>query len=166
MIDPGDLIFVRPSKGDFVGRLVASKTNGPFSHVRFVVNSAYVLESLVPSGITLSNLSAEPRPEDMAHVGHTLEKERLNHALAWGEGLAGHARYGGLDILADIVSVVLPQQLGGRTPFLIAASQYDCSDFATRMLMLAGYMWLPDPLYMDPSRISPNALARALGVIA
>lgn len=164
VVGPGDVIFVPPTTGDEAGQLVALKTHGPFCHVQIAYTQNFVLEALTHSGVTLN--ARVPLPsERVAAVGATLDTARLTHALRWGYGLVGHTGYSWYDIAVDILNIALPRGVGSRTPFLIAPSQYDCSDFVTRMLALAGYMWLPDELFMNPSRVSPNDLARALGVL-
>ena len=159
----GDIIFVRPDPGDWAGRLVAHATGGPYCHVRIRLSLGEVVEALA-RGVCRDALVAEPDPSDVAAVGAGLEQERRNHALGWLLMQVGK-EYSVLDLVADGVELLLPQRLGSRTPFLVAPSHYDCSELATRFLLLAGYEWLPNRLAMDPQRVSPNALARALGVL-
>ncbi len=160
---PGDLIFVR--QNDWSGQLIAQETRGPYSHVQIVVSATAVIEAL-PRGITRTSLTSDtlPAPADVAPTGRRLAVDRRAHALGWLASQVGQG-YGWLDLLGDVVGILLPPQLGGRTPLLVAPSRYDCSDLATRFLVLAGHKWLPDALAMDPARVSPNDLARATGVL-
>lgn len=157
----GDIVFVRGA--DWSARLIERATNGPYSHVQVAISAFEVVEAL-PEGITRSFVHLPPDPADVAAVGGHLQVDRRAHALAWLIQQVGRS-YGWADIAADALQALLPPALGSRTPFLIAPSSFDCSDLATRFLLLAGHKWLPDELVMDSSRVSPNSLARALGVL-
>lgn len=159
----GDLIFCRPEPGDWMGALVARATAGPYCHVQVRISQFEVVEALA-QGVKRDTLAAEPDAADVAHVGETLDADRLIHAFSWLLAQVGRA-YGWLDIAADALRALLPARLGSRTPFLVAPRRYDCSQLATLWLLLAGYEWLPDELAMDSARVSPNDLARALGVL-
>lgn len=161
---PGDLIFVRPGPDDRAGQIVARATNGPFCHVRVRFSSDEVVEALA-NGVTRAFIHPpEPDPADCAATGALLDADGLQHGRAW---LLDNLRdsYGWLDIALDALGMLLPPQLGSRTPFLVAPRSLDCSDLAVRFLIHSGYRWLPDDLVDCPERVSPNSLARALGVI-
>jgi hypothetical protein len=143
---------------------VAQATGGPYCHVQVRLSQYEVVEALTRHGVARDTLESEPDPADVAAVGGGLAVERVAHALTWLLAQVGQD-YGWLDILGDAVGVLLPRRVGSRTPLLVAPSRYDCSDLAARFLLLAGYEWLPDEIAMDTSRVSPNALARALGVL-
>lgn len=162
-IDMGDLIFVRPAgPRDWMGQLVAQATDGPYSHVQIRISHFEVIEAL-GRGICRDTLAQEPDPADVAKVGGTLPLERLATAMQWLLDQVGDT-YSLLDIAADGLQLALPKALGSRTPFLIAPSSYDCSHLAGTFIVSAGYP-LPPALIADLPRVSPNALARALGVL-
>lgn len=162
-VEGGDIVFVRPDPSDWIGRLIAHATNGPYCHVRVAISHFEVIEAL-PTGIARTTLAHNPDPADVAAVGDALEMVRLSHALVWLMKQVNDG-YGFLDIAADIVKALLPQRLGSRTPFLIAPRSFDCSQLGAAFLLLAGFEWLPDEIVLDAARCSPNDLARALGVL-
>lgn len=164
---PGDLIFCRALKGDWIGGLVARLTHGPYCHVRVVTASGpggvRVIEAL-PIGIVRTPLYLLPDPADVAPTGAHMATIGLAAGQRWLALQVGRG-YGFADILDDIWQAILPRWLGSRTPFLVAPHTFDCSDLATRFLLHAGYYALPDAMVDDPTRVSPNDLARALGLI-
>lgn len=159
----GDIIFVRPAADDRVGQLVARATNGPYCHCRVRFASDEVVEALT-SGVTRGFIHIEPDSADCAPTGATLDADGLTHGRAW---LLAQLRdeYSYWDIAANVLGMLLPPQLGSRTPFLVRPRSFDCSDLGVRFLMHAGYRWLPDALMDAPEKASPNDLARALSVI-
>jgi hypothetical protein len=159
----GDIVFVRPDPRDWAGAVVARLTGGPYAHVQIRLNHYEVVEAL-SRGVVRDALAAEPDAADVAAVGGGLESARLAHALTWLLAQVG-AEYSGWDIAADALKALLPRTLGARTPFLVAPRTFDCSQLAAEFLMQAGYEWLPDAITLDPARVSPNDLARALGVL-
>jgi hypothetical protein len=160
----GDLIFVKPGPGDWVGGLVARGTHGPYCHVRVAISEYEVIEAL-PRGVArVAYDAAEIDPADVAHTGATLAPLRQAHALATLARQVGQG-YGWLDDLYDALGVLTPRALRSRTPFLIAPSRFNCSDLATLFLIEAGYQWLPDAMTLNPRAVSPNDLARALSLI-
>jgi len=154
----GDILFYFPHT--WTGELVARATDGPFSHCGIAVAPHVSVEALGRGITAVSN----PVPDQVASVGLTLAADRHRYARKFLFGMVGKP-YGVLDIAADVLKAVLPQSLGSRTPFLVSPSALDCSDLATRFLLLAGYRWLPVEMAMDTTRVSPNDLARALGLI-
>lgn len=161
----GDIVFVRPTIDDWTGALIAEATRGPYSHVRVAISSREVIEAL-PTGIARSLVGDMDQPHvvDVATTGSHLQVDRRAHALAWLIRQKGDP-YNWFAIGADTLGIILPQRLGSRTPFLVAPSRYDCSELAARFLTHAGYKWLPDAMADYPTRVSPNDLARALGVL-
>ena len=159
----GDLIFVRPTgPGDWMGSLVARATDGPYCHVQIRISHFEVIEAL-GRGICRDTLASEPDPADVARVGGSLPLERMATAMNWLLNQVND-RYGVFDIVADALQLALPKALGSRTPFLVAPSSYDCSHLAATFISGTGYP-LPLDLIADLPRVSPNALARALGVL-
>lgn len=163
-ITAGDLIFVRPQPSDRAGQIIAEATGGPYSHVQVATSCAFVVEA-IERGVVRSYIQIPPPPADVASIGRGLDGVRLAHARTWALAQVDKTRYSGWDIAADVLLTFLPKRLGSRTPFLVAPSTLDCSELACRFLMWAGYMWLPDALAMAPQTSSPNALARAVGVL-
>lgn len=159
----GDLIFVRPAPDDWIGELVARATDGPYCHVRIRISAYEVVEALT-SGIARTTLASASDPADVAASGAHLQVNRTAHALAWLLRCVGR-QYGWYSIAADALGFLLPKTLGSRTPFLVAPHRFDCSELAVRYLTYAGYCWLPDEMTDTPETVSPNALARALGVL-
>jgi hypothetical protein len=162
-VTAGDLIFIRPQPSDRAGQLIAETTGGPFCHVQVAISSTQVVEA-IERGVVQSFIQVPPPAADVASIGRGLDGARLAHARTWLLAQVGH-EYGWLDIAADVLSALLPKRLGSRTPFLVLPSHMDCSELACRFAVLAGYMWLPDTLAMSPETSSPNAIARALGVL-
>lgn len=161
----GDLIFVRPATDDRVGQLVARATNGVYSHVRIRISADEVVEAL-PSGIVRRFLQPPlPDATDCAPTGAGLDAARVGTMLVWlVQQVAGDDGYSWWDIAADALKALLPPALGSRTPFLIQPSRFDCSALAAVAIVAAGYPLAP-ALIADIARISPNDLARALGVL-
>lgn len=163
-VTAGDIIFVRPAANDRVGQLIAEATGGLYSHCQVVISSTQVVEA-VERGVVESWIQVPPPAADVASIGRSLEGPRLAHARGWALDQVDQTQYSALDIVADVLLTFLPRRLGARTPFLVAPSTLDCSELACRFLVWAGYMWLPPELAMQPQTSSPNALARALGVL-
>lgn len=163
-VTAGDLIFVRPDPGDWVGQMVARATGGLYCHVRIVVSAYEVIEAL-PQGISRGVYTAATLDlADVALTGHTLNPQRQTHALKTLAGLIGQG-YGWLDDVYDGLGVLLPRALRSRTPFLISPRRYNCSGLAATFLNESGYQWLPDEMLLDPRAVSPNDLARALNIL-
>jgi hypothetical protein len=97
-ITAGDLLFVKPAAGDWVSRMVADGTNGPYSHVCIVISAYEVIQAL-PRGISRGFYDpAAIDAADVARTGHTLNPQRQTHAIATLVKLIGHG-YGWLDDL-------------------------------------------------------------------
>lgn len=190
--EPGDIILYRaqpgaPWPGNLIdAAIVAGTSEGDpracYVHCGVVerveraadggVAQITTIEALSQRGVTRVTFPLYPAPDAdttpapfmFAHIACELEPLRIAHGLAWLGRMVG-ARYGWLDIAADVARALLPRRLGSRTPFLVAPSRFDCSDVTCRYLLLAGYEWLPDAAVSAPSWQSPNDIARMLGVI-
>lgn len=160
----GDLIFVRPQPHDTAGQLIAEATGGPFCHVQVAISSTSVVEA-IERGVVESFIQIAPPAADVASIGRGLEGARLAHARGWALDQVDKTQYSGWDIAIDALLTLLPKRLGSRTPFLVAPSTLDCAELCVRFCVLAGFMWLPNAMAMTPQTSSPNALARALGVL-
>lgn len=153
----GDILFYHGSDAfpDWAVRHFTGDDSG-FCHVAVAVSATAMVEA-VGRGICQSPLRT---PDAVATTGAWLRGAGLQRGLAFLASEVGK-RYGWLDILGDAVGVLLPV----RTPVLIAPSQFDCSALATEFLLTAGWAALPLKLALDPHRVSPNTLARALGIL-
>ena len=186
-VQPGDIILYPAQPGSWIDRLIVDATaqgnpDAVYSHCGIVERvdvspgdgavQITTIEALSGgiSRVTFPYLPDVPdtagvsRAHVYAHIAQDMEPLRIAHALTWLGRTVG-AGYSWLDIAADAVQALLPPTLGSRTPFLIAPSRFDCSDLATRFLLIAGYEWLPDEAIAAPSRMSPNDVARMTGVL-
>lgn len=151
----GDVIFFRAEPGSVVDRVIAWRTGGPFVHCEIDAGDGTSVGALA-RGVVRHPLPAG-RGAVTAPTGKDCVPSRLGEALAW---LLAHVgdEYGWDDIAAQALSIVFP-----RGPFLTRTRRMDCSDLAGRFLWAAGYP-LPPRLLDAPELVSPNSLARALGV--
>jgi len=178
-VQPGDIILYPAQPGDFFDTLIVTVTNGPYSHCGVVERVEVSPGDGALQITTIEALSrgvqrvtfpfypdtaASSRIPTYARIAQEMEPLRIAHGLAWLSRMVGDA-YGWLDIAADVLAALLPRRLGSRTPFLVAPSAFDCSDLVTRFLLVAGYEWLPDETIAAPSRMSPNDIARIVGVL-
>lgn len=153
---PGDIAFY--GGGDLPSRIVEWATHSRFSHCAVVIGHSQGRTQQVEAvrrGIVRSSIR-DGQVLAVARVGHALPARA--RGLAWLAAQLGHP-YSFWDIVSDGLGIVSD----GRTPLLVAPSQYDCSSLATRFLLKAGYA-LPDALADYPDRCSPGDLAKALGV--
>lgn len=169
----GDLLFYR-TQGTVLDDVIRAATGGPFVHVEVDAGdgTSYGAQS---SGIghyrrlSGAHLAAWPTS---AHVSPIA----LNRLLAWAAMQVGRP-YGWLDCLDgglhDVVTGLptalplgLPDLLRGvlvAAPILTIPGAWDCSSFAVRCLTVAGYT-LPEGMSQTPDDVTPEALARVLGV--
>lgn len=167
----GDFIFVRPAPDDWIGQAVARATDGPYCHVRVAISSMEVVEAL-GRGVCRTALASAPDVADVVPLARALGgktsrgtwmSQRQRAAMDWLVAQVGDA-YSGWDIVADTLQLLLPRALGSRTPFLVAPSAYDCSHLAATFAAGCGVA-LPLDTLADLPRVSPNGLARILGVL-
>jgi hypothetical protein len=146
----GDLLFYKAS--DALEWVIALGTAGPFAHVAIDIGGGRVVEA-VPGGIRLGP------PTDSRPIRYTTRPLplRLSGALNWLRQQVGHP-YGWEDIVGDVLRV-----FGLPVPWLPPSNAYDCSDLAVRFLAHANPR-LVGPLARNPRLVSPNALAKHLGV--
>jgi hypothetical protein len=163
---PGDLIFFSchgPLLRQLPEHLVCWATHGPYPHVGIVRSPTESIEALAYAGVV-----RHPLPSGYAAVAYTsqrLSEKGLGIGLAWlDRKVAARSPYSPLDLVMDGVRAFLPRAWSG-TPFLVAPGRFDCSELATRFLLIAGFDGLPDALLEEPSLASPNDLARALGLL-
>lgn len=148
LILPGDLLFYQGSSS-LIDRLICWRTQGPYAHVEICAAPGLSVGALPPGVLHHALETKKP-----IHVARTsLLCPRVGPALTW---LA--AQTGGYSWL-DILNFLLPFGL-----FFTDHGRYDCSDLATQFLAQAGYP-LPQPLRAHPGTVSPNALARVVGLL-
>lgn len=152
----GDLLFYR-GDGSLFDQLIQWRTRGPFTHVEVDVGGGQSIGAL-SAGVTRHVISTGRRTPDVAPTSVKCLPDRLPMALDW---LAQQVKqpYGWWDIADDGLSLALP-----HGPFVVVSRHYDCSDLSARFLWVAGYP-LPADLIDAPQLVSPNSLARALGIL-
>src|SRR5487761_2359369 len=174
----GDVVLYPAKPGDWTDALIARGTGGPYVHCGVVeqvevspgdgARQVTTIEALT-HGVTrvtypLYALAGQTRTPTFAPVASHLESARRAWALAWlGRRVGEH--YGWSAIAADVLKALIPQRMGSRTPFLVSPSSLDCSQLVTEYLLTAGYQWLPDSAIASPPTVSPNDVARILGVL-
>lgn len=178
-IQPGDVILYPAQPGDAIDTLICEATHGPFSHTGVVErvevspgDGALRITTIEALSRGVTRVTFPLYPSDIGtariptyvRIAQHMEPLRIAHGLGWTGRQVGK-RYGWLDIAADVVKAALPRRLGSRTPFLVSPSSFDCSALVAKYLLAAGYEWLPDEAIAAPERVSPNDIARMLGVI-
>lgn len=152
----GDLILYR-STGRWYERLITFATRGPWVHVAIVTDADTVIAAR-SNGI---RYEAMP-PDDDRHATISLDgratPEGIEQGLAWAVKQLGDG-YSWADILYQGMKLLWP---GNPLRFYVAG-RFDCSEFATRYLLIADVA-LP-PAFDDVATISPNDIARAFGVL-
>lgn len=146
----GDILFYRAVSR--LENLIAWGTGGPFAHVAVDMGNGRVIEAVPPT------IRYGP-PTDANPVRYTpkVPSLRLPPALSWLRQQVGHG-YGWEDIVGDALRVV------GLPVFWLPPTQdYDCSDLVTRFLVRLNPA-LVGPLAANPRLVSPNSLAKHLGV--
>lgn len=150
----GDILFYRGGSGLSDG-LIRLWTNGPYAHVEVAVN-AYQSIGALTGGVELHTAltpQALYTPKDVT-------PENLLVALQW-----LYKQIGDPYSYADIVDDVF-QRFWNRAPLLIQKNAYDCSDLASHFLIAAHTgVTVAKSQFLQPETISPNELARLLGVI-
>jgi hypothetical protein len=167
----GDIIFVRPAANDWAGQLVARATDGPYCHVRVAISHFEVVEALgrgvrrttVDGALDTADVVPLRRALGGRNTSSSWMSKRQQQAFTWLEAQVGDA-YGVWDIAGDALQLLAPRWLGSRTPFLVAPRSFDCSHLAATFAAGAGVA-LPLDVLADLPRVSPNSLARALGVL-
>lgn len=155
----GDVVLFK-SGGGLFDQLIMWATKGPYTHVEIDLgNGLFVGEH--SSGVVVH------KPEPGRSVELFRPKGNLEAGLAWvGEVIAenkasrGEAHeYGFIDIAAEAFRVL------GMKMNLRSAGAWDCSDFVTRYLIVAGAAGPLGRQASDPGMVSPNDIARAYGII-
>lgn len=154
----GDLLFCRPGPmkglwGDWSGNLIARLTNGPFCHVEIDVGYG---KSVGAMGDGIREHSAPGGAAAWSARFANLNEEQIEAGISWVRSQVGDV-YG----YSDLIDNLLKQ---AKVPLVIKQLKaYDCSDFASQYLIKTGYDI--GPLQDNPAAVSPNDLARQLGMI-
>lgn len=149
----GDLLFW-PSDGSLTNRVITWATKGPFTHVSVDLGDGYdigatsergVVKNLLPSGAALTRYSTAAQPDRIEIGIHFLSGEIGN-------------KYGYVNILNAVLKLL-------RLPYRLSRlDRYDCSSLVTRYLEKVGVD--AGDLGEEPDSVSPNDLARWLGIIS
>lgn len=148
----GDLLFFRGA-GRWYERLIQWGTGGPYVHVEVDIGGGESVGALTV-GVQRHRV---PTGAVVAATAFRTDPARLNGAVAWVVAQAGD-RYGWMDLADDVVRLAVP-----GAPVLAWRRHYDCSDLASKFLWMAGYPLPPEML--DGATVSPNSLARAVGLL-
>lgn len=156
----GDIVLCRASnygQGRWTDKIISITTKGPFVHVEIDVGDGKFIGAHL-DGIGESTASIGP---DYVYCSPEATPENIDTAIAWLKTQVGR-QYGFLDIVTDGFKFL-------NMPFIVTqADHYDCSDLATRFLLIAqdkkAIPRLGDAA-QEPHTVSPNDLARAFGVI-
>lgn len=148
----GDLLFYTPR--DIVDRLICWGTHGPFAHVAIDLGDGTVIEA-TPRGIRRNPVSYT----NSVHypVFPTTSPALIEKGIAWLNQQVGKA-YGWTAIFDQVLRF-----FGDTQVYVYDRDDYDCSDLATRYLLLASPK-LVGRLSHNPSLVSPNDLARQLNI--
>lgn len=145
----GDLLFYTPK--DWVGRLIAWFTNGPFCHVAIDLGDGTKIEADWNGVVRPKTNNREP-----SAIFHTAkDATKLDDAIYWLKQQQGNP-YGKEDIVNQVF------RLMGFHFFIGQPKHYDCSDLASQFLEHAGLGWMLGS--SDPHLITPNLLAQLIGV--
>jgi uncharacterized protein YycO len=150
----GDLIFYTPR--DLWDRLICWGTHGPFSHVAIDLGDGTVIEA-TPQGIRRNPVSYTKSVQYPVYP--TTNLPLIEKGIAWLNQQVGK-EYGWTSIFDQVLRF-----FGDQSVYVYDHDDYDCSDLATRYLLLASPK-LVGRLSQNPSIVSPNDLARQLGLPA
>lgn len=156
----GDIVLCKATdygNGGWSDKIIAWATKGPWVHVEIDLgNGTYVGAHL--NGISQVDASSYTATQSISPTATT---EDIDSAISWVERQIGK-QYGWIDILsAGLKFLNFPWFIG-------QPGHYDCSDFATRYLLIArDTKIIPrlGELADEPHLVSPNDLARAGGVL-
>lgn len=150
----GDILFYRGGSGLSDG-LIRCWTRGPFAHVEVAVDELQSIGALT-NGVELH----VARPPDAVYSPVGVTAENLLTALRWLYAQLGDP-YSYADIVDDVYHV-----FWNRAPLLVQPRAYDCSDLASHFLLAAHTgVTVNKKQFLQPETISPNDLARLVGVL-
>lgn len=148
----GDIVLFK-SSGSLFDRLIQWATKGPYVHVEIDLGDGKLIGAH-NEGITVSQGNRGRHTVSFRPPASDLD---LEYGCKWAELQAGK-QYGWLDIISNGIKVLgIPLEVG--TP-----GRWDCSDYATRYLVVARADRPLGSKANDPGLVSPNDIARAYGV--
>lgn len=166
----GDVLFYSGG-GSLADRLISWRTHGPFVHVEVDLGDGTAIGSLSSSGV-------DQHPVDYTRAvvyRPSLKPDEIEAGIAWLRSHVGDP-YGWGDILNFVLTLFVP-----NSPLVLAQRHgFDCSDLVARYLEAAGGTNLGPQSenetlsaqsarlarFDETSLLSPNDLARALGVLS
>ena len=151
----GDVLFYR-SAGTLLERLIEWRTHGPFVHCEIAWTNGTAIGAQSQTGVTQHAML--PPAAVWSPASHW-NSQGMHDAFAFlTAAVQGHDTYGYFDLLDDA--------LPGWWPIILeGAHAFDCSHLAAQYLIWGGLADLLGPLADRPALVTPNALARALGVL-
>ena len=147
----GDLLFYTPK--DWIGSIVAWSTNGPFSHVAIDMGDGTKIEADWNGIVRVKTINRAIAAR--FETGNIVPK--LDDGMKWVQDQLGNP-YGKEDILNQVLRLI------GLKLYFGEPKRYDCSDLAARFLVHSGLGTLLGPDEDNIHLITPNSLARRLGV--
>jgi hypothetical protein len=144
----GDLLFYTPK--DWIGKLVAWATNGPYCHVAVDLGDGTKIEADW-NGIVQAKVGTR---EPAAHVSVPLPDPEAG--ITWLQKQLGNP-YGKEDIFNQVL------RLMGLKFYFGEPKRYDCSDLAADYLVHAGAGSVLGSFEDRLHLITPNDLARCVG---
>jgi hypothetical protein len=153
---PGDLLLFR-SSGTWYEKLICFATRGPYVHVSVVIDNGMTIAAF-PHGIAKVPIPSIPSAYTRVDIRQYVKSEaNVRAGMLWLVQQAGKA-YGWWDIVFQGFKFLIP----GLTLKVVERGHFDCSDLACRYLQAVG---VPGAEDLDPYEVSPNDLARFLGIL-
>jgi hypothetical protein len=146
----GDLLFYTPT--NLVEKIIAWWTHGPFCHVAVDMGDGTKIEADL-RGIVRVSFNEDTIPARWTPA----PTENVEPGLVWLKQQLGNP-YGGEDIINQVI------RLMGFKFYLGEPKRYDCSDLAADYLVHSDLGWLLGPFRDRLHLVTPNDLARLLGV--
>lgn len=149
----GDVVLFKADPKDPTDRLISLTTKGPFVHVEIDLGNGELIGAHFDGidrykGVPGSNTKSFHPPAT---------PEDIEYAIKWAEMQVGK-KYGWTDILSNGFKLLgIPLELG-------EPGHWDCSDFASRYLVVARASGPLGRAAENPGLVSPNDIARAYRV--
>ena len=147
----GDLLFYTPK--DWLGKIVAWATNGPFCHVAVDMGDGTKIKATW-NGIVRVH---QNKREVAARFNTVKEVPNFEQGLTWLQQQLGNP-YGTEDIFNQVL------RLAGFKFYIGEPKRYDCSDLASDYLVHANAAWILGPYRDNLHMVTPNDLASVLSV--
>jgi hypothetical protein len=146
----GDILFY--TQADWIDRIINLATHGPYCHVAIDYGDGTKIEADL-NGIVQVNFN-----ERVPAARFSPHAPQLEDGMTWLREQLGNP-YGKEDIFNQVL------RLMGLHFYIGQPKSYDCSDLAADFLVHAGAGSLLGPFEDKLHLITPNDLARVLGVI-